>query len=478
MNQQRVSPGDIVEIIFRRKWSLLLPFFLCLLTAAVIAVTLPPEYKSTATILIEGQEIPSDLLNAASGIAASRLQEIHQRIMTSSRIIGIIDQFNLYPESRNKRGIDEIVTLFRDSVALQPVSIDIADNRTGRPTTATIAFTLAFSGKEDPEKILAVTDYLAGLFLSENIQVRNERAAGISLFLDNEIKVLKARLSGIEASIAEWKKKHINSLPEVLSTNQKNLDETDREIKTIGLHVRGLKEKEEYLQTQLASLSPYMENEKERKLEELRRYLIELKTRYTDAYPDVINTKAEIKELENNISATPDNPADTDKPNNPAYITLASQLAATRAEIGSATDQLSALNSKRREYLQRIEATPGVEEQYKSLITERDNTQARYDEMMKQYMDAKMAQVIESEDKGESFKLIDPPRLPQKASGPNRFAILAAGLLIGIGLGIGLAGLKESLDRTVWDADKLTELTSIPVLTIVPELTFDEDIAV
>ena len=86
--------------------------------------------------------------------------------------------------------------------------------------------------------------------------------------------------------------------------------------------LRSQKEREGYLQTQLANVSPYLEEKQKdrQRLDDLKVKLHYLKSRFTDEYPDVIKTKAEIAKLETQLAGQG---TDRGVPDNPAYVTLA-----------------------------------------------------------------------------------------------------------------------------------------------------------
>ena len=63
------------------------------------------------------------------------------------------------------------------------------------------------------------------------------------------------------------------------------------------------------------------------------------------------------------------------QPDNPAYVTLASQLAGIQADIESVQRQIQDATRKRDDYRRRLEATPRVDEAFKALLVERNNTQ-------------------------------------------------------------------------------------------------------
>ncbi len=110
----------------------------------LLAFLLPPVYQSTATILIEQQEIPQDLVRSTiTSFADQRVQVISQRVMTSQNLMQIIDQYGLYPKIRRNRPREELLQKMRDDVRMQMVSAEVIDPRSGRPTRANIAFTVA-----------------------------------------------------------------------------------------------------------------------------------------------------------------------------------------------------------------------------------------------------------------------------------------------------------------------------------------------
>jgi succinoglycan biosynthesis transport protein ExoP len=479
MQQMPMTPRDYLEIVKRRKWSLILPAVIIFLIAGIVALALPSIYQSQSTILIEEQEIPTDfVMTTVTGYAEQRIQQINQRIMSFSRLLDIIQRFDLYRDLKDRWTTEEIVAKMKEDTVLEPVSAEIVDERTGRPTTATIAFTLSYEGK-NPRKVQQVTNMLTSLFLEENLQVREKQAQDTSAFLEGEMERIRSELGDIESKIADFKEKHINELPEMLQLNLQTLNNVERNIELSTQQLRTLKEKEEYLQTQLAGITPYEEAHTSRqRLEELKVQLVHLTKRFSEEYPDVKKTRAEIAELEKQLNDSDLNSGnDREQPDNPAYITLAAQLASTKSEMESVRRKVEELNSSAGEYRNRIAATPRVEEAFNVLMAARNNTQAKYDDLMRKHMEARVAHGLEKEQKGERFTLIEPPRLPEKPFKPNRLAIMLIGFVLGVGAGIGLAALREFSDDTVRDGDSLAAATRFPVLAGIPQIMSAKDVA-
>jgi polysaccharide chain length determinant protein (PEP-CTERM system associated) len=467
---------DFLDILKRRRWSIIAPAGVVFILAAIVAFCWPPTYRSTATILIEEQEVPREYVNTAvTTFADQRLQEINQRIMGTTKLLEIITKFKLYDDLKSKWTTEEIVDKMRKDIKFNTVSADVIDPRSGQPRPATIAFTLSYNGK-NPAVVQQVASELTTLYLEENLKNREEQAQGTSKFLENEMNSVQAQLANFDNQIKTYKQGHINSLPELTQLNLQSLDTLEREIVSLSYQLRTLKEKESDIQSQLSTIPTDAGNQDKTRLSELRVKLGEMKTRLTDEHPDVIKTKSEIAELVKQLRASGRDSADN-KPDNPAYITLSSQLAGIQSEIGSTKRQIDTLSRKRDDYKNRIAASPGVEEGYKNILLQRNNLQLKYDDLSKKFMEAKVSSGMEKAQKGDRFTLIDAARLPEKPVSPNIPAILLIGLVLGLGCGVGVAALNEQGDQTARTPEMLARVTSFPVLAGIPEIVTWEDIA-
>ena len=115
--------GVIRSVFRRRKKSFFISFLLIFLLAGVIAFMLPPIYLSQSTVLIEGQQIPEDFVKTTiTTYVEERLQVIKQQVMSRTKLLSIIDQFNLYSEMREKHTTEEMIAKMRKAIGLKTVS--------------------------------------------------------------------------------------------------------------------------------------------------------------------------------------------------------------------------------------------------------------------------------------------------------------------------------------------------------------------
>ncbi len=486
--EESLNISDYLSIIKRRKWSIILPILIFMLAAIIAILVIPPKYRASSTILIEEQEIPRDFVaSTITGYADQHLQMINQRIMSSARLLEIVNRFNLYEEYRGRWTTEYIIEEMRKATKFQTISADIVDRRTGRPSAATIAFSISFDGQK-PAVVQQVVTVLASFYLQENLRAREQQTAGASKFLEDETMDLKKQLAALDANISAFKKQNMDFLPELLQVNIQAIERIERELDQLNDQLRTLREKESYYVTQLASIPPEAASQDKALLRELKARLVQIESRYSDRHPDVIKTRSEIAQLEERLNLKPGEKGSKDvqaaksaapipeQSDNPAYVALVSQLASVKSEIGSVKRLIDNQQKKRDSYRRRLELTPKVEEEYKILLAERNNTQAKYDDLMRKSMEAKVSQGMEKGQMGERFTIIDPARLPEKPVSPNIPAFLLIGLILGIGAGVGVASVMEFSDQSVRSIRGLSRATGLPVLGEIPVIVTRGDL--
>ena len=355
------------------------------------------------------------------------------------------------------------------------ISADVVDPRSGRPTTATIAFKLSFSNKQ-PRITQKVTNELVSLYLDENLRQRTQSALETSTFLSAEGEKLNQEISELERLLAEFKEKHVNNLPELQQLNIQLMERNERELSTTIQQIRNLEERKIYLQSELAQVNPTTDiyNSSgnrimgtEDRLRALQTEYLALATRYTDNHPTLIKIKGEIEVLEKELGANPSEKSKTQS-DNPAYLALETQLQAAESELTSLIILREDLKVKIKDFEDRLMQSPQVEREYRNLTRDYENALTKYQEVKAKQLEAQLAESLERERKGERFSLIEPPQLPENPDKPNRVAILFLGIIFGIAGGLGNVSIKENMDDAIYDIKDVMGITKSPPLAVIP----------
>src|SRR5215831_8385708 len=218
---------DVLKAVVRRRTPAMICIAAGILIAILLAVLLPAHYRSSATILIEQQELPADLVRSTvTSFADQRIQVISQRVMTTETLLRLINKFNLYANKRARETREELIARMRSDIDFHMISADVIDPRSGRPTAATIAFAVSYTSK-DPELAARVANDLTSLYLNENLTQRARLAEDASAFLREEGDRLNAHIATLEGELAKFKEKNADALPELAQFNLEQLDRSE-----------------------------------------------------------------------------------------------------------------------------------------------------------------------------------------------------------------------------------------------------------
>ena len=516
-NEQHLS--DYLAILRRRRKPSLVIASVIILFSALLAMFWPPVYRSTATILIEQQQIPQDLVpSSVTSYAGERIQIISKRAMTRENLLRVEQQFDLFPGLRQAGDISEILQRMRKGIIVDMLDAQVNDPRSGASGKANIAFELSYEART-PEAAESVAKELVTVFLRENIRILTEKAEGASEFLGEESQRLSQRISELEARLAEFKSKNTGRLPELMTMNMSMLDRSQRDIEEAERQIYNLDERKLLLQSQLSQVEPYaglnspggrlrmaqseylsamakyspdhpdvvrarreveaLKKEAgiqdgrdtiEAEYKKVRAELAAAREKYAEDHPDAIRLKNSLAILGEKLKAAPSSEQRgiALKPDNPAYISLLTQQDTVELNLKEAKERRARLKEKVRDYESRITQTPHVEQEGLSLQREYDNAVKKFREIKDKELQAGGSEQLEKGSRGERFTVLEPPQLPTRPVRPNRSAIILLGLVFALGGGVGYASYAEYMDRTIRGSRSVRAVLRTPPLAVIP----------
>jgi uncharacterized protein involved in exopolysaccharide biosynthesis len=534
---QAASASQWLRTLWRRRQLIAIVMgvlFACTITTTVLW---PPVYRSTGTILIEQQEIPQDIVRSTiTSYADQRVQVIGQRVTTTQNLLALIDRYNLYPSDRASKPREVLLRKFRGDMAVNMISADVIDPRSGRPTQATIAFSVAFQNRS-PDLAVKVANELTSLYLNENLASRSQSTQQTTTFLSEEAVKLGDQIAKLEARLAAFKSQHANELPELTPLNNQLMDRTELELQESRNRIGSLDGQRAILTAQLAQMSPtsqlYSESGQrilgpEDRLKMLRTQLASLESNYSSDHPDVVKTRREIAGLESQAKpvdgsndlqrqltdartqlAAASQKYSADHPNvvrlqrqvhnfealvasdwaktgvrpgagavpdNLAYIQVKGQLDAIEAERTAEQHRQLDLATRLAGFQKRLGEAPAVEKEYRELMRDYENAQGRYQLIKSKEGEAKVSQNLETEQKGERFTLIEPPLAPEAPVSPNRPMLFVLGTLFSIALAVGVAVLAELVDGAIRGPRDVLRMLEVPPIAVIPVINTAADL--
>ena len=291
----------LLGVVRRRHLHFLIPLFLGWIVVWGASWVLPPRYKSATMILVEQPTMPTNyVMPNINDDLQGRLQTITQQILSRTRLLQIIDQFNLYPDSRGKRSPDDKVASMRKDIDVELVR---------SPGNQITAFNVYYSSA-DPIVAQQVTGEITKLFINENLEVRQHQSEDTTSFLESQLASARNSLFEQEEKIRQFKSSHVGEMPAQLASNLQILGGLQSQLQNAEDSLNAARQQHVYLQTQLEQYRSLQGSAKsgsdtsiglpaiERELEKLKAQLADLSSHYTDRHPDVRKLKQQIAKTE------------------------------------------------------------------------------------------------------------------------------------------------------------------------------------
>ncbi len=472
------EPGlkDYLAALRRRALPAGIVFALVFAVAAIFAVTLPPTYRATGTILVESQQIPDDLIRSTvTSFADERIMVIKQRVMTQSNLRNIIDKYNLFAQQRVSTPASEIMDMMRSRIGIELISADVVGNR-----KTTIAFKVSYDDAQS-DVAYKVANELLTLFLDENVRTRTARATETTEFMTQEADKLRKNLDAVEERIALYKQKNGGALPEHLELHMSMLTRLEAETKDVERAYKDAQAEARLLDIELtaastgkdaaalpgnlASASPAQQ------LAVMKTEFTKLSTTYSLNHPTLRTLQRKIEALQKSVgepaSATPAGPADP-KDTELAVAKTKARIDATEARLASLAQQLKNLRAQRAQYESKILQTPQVERGMTALLRDYENAKSKFEEVRSKQMSAEISESLEEGKKAERFALLEPPLVPDTPIEPNRKKIAAMGFFMALAGSGGLVMALETLQARIRGVLALGALAGRPPLVAIP----------
>lgn len=457
------------EVWQRRKWLAVAVFVIAFAGAAALSLSLPPLYRATATVLVERQQISEAFVRpSVTTELETRIQTIHKQVTSRARLTDVITRFNLYPELRGQAPMNAIVERMRRDIDF---GLSGVEQMTGR--TATIAFTLSYSGR-DPFAVAEVANTLVASYVDENTRSRERQAVRTAEFLKAQLDEVKRELDTQEQRERDFTLRHTSELPQQVDVNLAALDRLNTQLRLNGEYQLRTIERRERLEHQLqdaenASAPAPPPDSRAAQILKLEQQLGELRSKFSDRYPDVIRVKAEIAALQRQQASAPVvNGTNGHGATAPAGRRAAEQaLGQLESELASLKQEESMLRRLIADYETRVENAPKRQEELQRLSNDYKTAKDRYETLLKRYEEAKVAESLEQGQNVEQFRVLDPAVPSMAPVAPNTFWLLGMSLVGSVALAFGAMVGAEKLDTSFHSVDELRAFAAVPTLAVI-----------
>jgi polysaccharide chain length determinant protein (PEP-CTERM system associated) len=454
--------SDYIGIARRRALHMIVPAALVFFLAFLGIMSISPIYRSVATISVESQQIPTDLVQSTvTRYTDQQIEFIRQLVLTRENVGKLVSEHNLYPDARNQlEQVDRFLS-----------NVEISVSNSGQTQGPALSFDVGFLS-DSPVQAQSVVEDLVDLFLQENARSRVRRAAETTAFLGEEAEKIRKDMLDMEQRVAQFKQDNRESMPDVTQMNLSLLERLEQDYSETSQRIEGLRgqlnllelELEQY-RTRLAASSGLSDGPS---VSVLQRRYEEFLIDHTEQHPDSIRMRQQLEDAKRRMREAQQTTGTEESEflSDPTYASYRSRIETIRGELEYLTETRATLSDRMGEIQARIEEAPIVEREFTDLQRNLGNLRDKYEEMKNKELEARIAQNLEEGSKGERFSLLEPPIVPAEPYKPDRLKLLLAAMVFSGAVGVGYVLLLEMTQSGLYGPALRHALGAPPLITV------------
>jgi uncharacterized protein involved in exopolysaccharide biosynthesis len=348
-------------------------------------------------------------------------------------------------------------------------------------------------------------------FQGKNLILQTNQANSASTFLDDVVKNAKEKLDRAQSDVAAFQAENQGRLPENATANLMDVQSKTAALAELNEQIGQETQKHTMLeatlqnnknmqsqvadnltQTQTTS-NQTVKNQNliniEQSITAKRMEMDALLKKYQPDFPDVQVAREQLKTLEDRQNAiekeegaVAGQPGSTVRvvQNQQAAQTLANlkndeniirgQIAASIQQVELKTRRSQELAKELKEAQDKVAASPAVIQKFNALLQDLAMDKDEYESLSKKKDASETQQSMEEHKAGETLEILESPITPETPVSPQRPMIVIAGTLMGLVLGVVLAGAKEIKNTSLKNLKEVRAYTNLPVLSSIPLL--------
>lgn len=468
--------------IWIKRWILVLVAWLVCLVGWAFVIKMPDQYQSEAKVYVDTESMLSPLLRGLT-IRTDPQQQVQlmvRTLFTRPNLEKIARLADLDIQAESETEFEVLIDELRSGLNL---------DRSGRENIYSIRYR-----DSSPQLARDVVQSTLTTLVENTLGDKREDTDAATDFLDRQIASYEERLNAADSRLKEFKKQNYEFMGSG-SDYYGRMEQLKSEISRIELELREARARRNSVKSQLEGETPSFglmpdslanpqgfSTPYDSRIASLQQRLDELSLQYTDRHPDIKETKRVLSDLEakrdkelealkaqrqaNNSGRS----SSVDE--NPVYQQLKMALNSEESTIQTLQVRLTSKRAEFQKMQQKIDTIPEIEARLKELQRGYSITQSKYNELLSRRESARLSSDVDSSADGFQFRVIDPPRVPDSPTGPNRPLFLTGVLVAALGAGVGLAFIFSQLRPVFFSARQLSAVTGYPVLgsvSVVPE---------
>lgn len=449
---------NFLKALGKYRWHAVTIAWLVALIGWAIVLRLPSTYETSAKVYVDTQSILKPLLSGMTTLPNLNQQVLFMRQTLISRpnVEKVMRDTDLDVKATDSKAKEKMIS---DLMA----NIKIAG--TGRDDIYTISYT-----STDPKLAKDVVQSLLTIFVEGSFGGKKQDSDKAIQFIDDQIRATEEKLAAGENKLKEFKIKNMGMLPreggdfsgrmasanDALSQARLELAEAEQSRNAIRRRMTGGSGKEGG-----AIVDPELEG----RIAAAQKTLDSLRLQYTEEHPDIIGTKRLIAQLQERKQE------ESKKGRTDPGIAASPMMQQLNVSLSDAESRVAALRARVNEYANRVATlrtqsvtAPEIEAQLVQLNRDYQINRDNYQKLVERREQAKLSGDLSSATDMLTFRVVEPPLVANKASGPNRPLLFSGVFALALVAGLIGAVLMSQVRPTFLSHASLREVSGFPVL--------------
>ena len=482
----------VFKRMWRYRWPGLIAAWLVGIAAAIVVFVVPDRYEASARVYVDTQSILKPLMSGMAVLTNTEQQVnmLSRTLISRPNVEKLVRMADLDLKATSKSEQEALI----DRVT-RNLSIQTAGN------SANNLYLLSYRDSS-PEISKKVVASLLSIFMESSLGASRKDSTTAATFLNEQIKTYETKLEEAEARRKEFRLRNLQLTQADGKDAAARLAESSNQLEAARLQLREAVNARDAAKAQLdletkrsaagGSLSSLLQEsaqkfatpELDARIAELKRGLDQLQQRYTDQHPDVINTRRQIKDLEEQRkrevaelqkAALAQPAAAGGRHQTQAHPGLARVVATKEVEVGQIRAPGEANAARYNAAQGAIKLAPQLEAEFAQLNRDYDIIKKNYQEMVERRESAALSTDLDNTSGVADFRIIDPPRASPKPVAPNRLMLLAAGMVVALLAGLLTAFAASQIRPVFHDLNELRHRLELPILGAVSRQETPED---
>jgi len=447
--------------IWNKRWyAMIITWMVCLAGWGYI-YKMPNQYQSEGKLYIDTQSILRPLLRglAVQTDVDQQVSLMVRTLLTRPNVIKIINVADLDLHVEGDKQMDALIKSLQGTIKI---------SRTGRENLYSIS-----ANDKDPEIAQRIVQATLTVFVENTLGEGRDESDSARKFIDKQIKEYEKRLVKAEQKLTEFKQENYEMLSSGSGYYAK-MKEVQSELEQAKLELREAIENKTVLEEELEDIEDDIESYDlvPSSPTDIDSYLIS----YTEKHPDVISSRRLLERLKEKRSreladykATKKETKDEDVVsedvgNNPVYQQLKVSLGQANAMVQTLTVRISEYEQRYEKMKKLVNTVPEIDAKLVALNRDYDVVKKQYNSFLAKKESVSIGRSVEQTTDSVQFRIIEQPRMIEKAVGPNRILFSSLVMLVSLGAGVGVAFLLSQIKPVFSSVSAVSQITSYPVL--------------